>query len=199
MVESITSKRQTTETDIRISIDLEQAGVVSIDTGLPFFDHMLNAMAFHGGFMLTVEARGDIEVDPHHLVEDTGLVLGDCLATAVETYRPIHRYGYAVIPMDDALSEVTIDACGRPYLDFRADFPQSRSGEFDMWLVREFLLGLTNRSKINLHARCRYGINSHHMAEALFKALGISLKKAFSPAGGKVRSTKGVLHEDKEN
>ncbi len=195
-------ERKTKETEITVALDIRRPGEVSVETGLPFFDHLLKAMAFHGDFHLEVKASGDIEVDPHHLVEDTGLVLGEGLRKALGEKRPVQRYGHAVIPMDDALSEVTIDACGRPYLDFKAVFPQDRSGGFDMWLIREFLLALANRAQINVHAACRRGENSHHMAEALFKALGIALKSAFSTdsagAAG-VRSTKGVLHEEPEN
>ena len=192
-------ERKTKETDITISLDIDREGDVSIATGVPFFDHLLTAMAFHGGFVLDVKASGDIEVDPHHLVEDTGLVLGECLKKTLDEGVNVNRYGHAVIPMDDALSEVTIDACGRPYLDFRAVFPQERSGDFDMWLIREFLLGLANRGLLNIHAACRYGENSHHMAEALFKALGIALKEGFIRLPVGVRSTKGVLHEKGQN
>jgi len=194
-----TTERKTKETNIIAGIDIEKASGLSVSTGIPFFDHILTSMAFHGGFMLEVEASGDIDVDPHHLVEDTGLVIGDCLKKHLESSANVHRYGYAIIPMDDALSEVVIDACGRPYLEFRAVFPQDRSGSFDMWLIREFFLALANRAGINIHAICRYGENSHHMAESLFKALGISLKQSFAPTKGEVRSTKGILHEGEQN
>ena len=188
-----TVKRQTKETDIAMTVDIEHAGEVSVKTGVPFFDHILFSMAFHGRFHIDVVASGDTEVDPHHLVEDTGLVFGDCLKRYLDTGVTIGRYGHAVIPMDDALSEVTVDACGRPYLEYRAAFPQSRSGDFDMWLIREFLLGLTNKACINIHAACRYGNNSHHMAESLFKALGLALKQGFAKDPGNIRSTKGIL------
>jgi imidazoleglycerol-phosphate dehydratase len=191
------TSRKTKETDITISLDITGPGSVSVDTGVPFFDHLLTAMAFHGGLGLDVVAKGDIEVDPHHLVEDIGLVLGDTLKKSSKD--GMQRYGHAVVPMDDALSEAVIDACGRPYLEYRAAFPQERSGDFDMWLIREFLLALSNRAMINIHALCRYGENSHHMAESLFKALGIAIKAAFTPTAGGVRSTKGVLRESGEN
>ena len=192
---SQTTKRKTKETDITITIDIDQPGEVSVKTGLPFFDHILTSMAFHGGFRMEIAASGDIEVDPHHLVEDTGIVLGECLKKHLGSGLTVRRFGHAVIPMDDALSEVTIDACNRPYLELRAVFPQDRSGAFDMWLIREFLLALANGAGINLHASCRYGENSHHMAESLFKALGIALKEGFAARPGAVRSTKGILHE----
>ena len=188
--------RKTKETEISILLDMSASGEPEIDTELPFFDHILHSMAFHGGFSLKITARGDIDVDPHHLVEDTGLVLGDALLSTIEDTQSIARYGNGIIPMDEALSEVTIDACGRPYLVYRAEYPQDRSGSFDMWLIREFLLALSNRARINIHAHCRYGDNSHHMAESLFKALGISLKQSYSPRSDRLRSTKGVLHND---
>lgn len=189
------TNRKTRETEIKLKLDIEIPGEVRVATTLPFFDHILTSMAFHGGFFLDIEASGDTEVDPHHLVEDTGLVLGEALNMHLDTGANVNRYGHAVIPMDDSLSEVTIDACGRPYLVFRAVFPQERSGEFDMWLIREFLLALTNRAALNIHAICRYGANSHHMAESLFKALGIALKQSLAPLSGGIRSTKGILHE----
>ena len=189
-------ERRTKETDITVTLDVRAAGTVSVNTGLPFFDHMLHAMAFHGGFLLEVKAVGDIDVDPHHLVEDTGLVLGEALKKTLSDGEGIRRYGSAVVPMDDALSEVVVDACGRPYLEFRADFPQARAGAFDTWLIREFLLALANKAQINVHATCRYGENSHHMAEALFKALGMALCSAFAADATGIRSTKGVLHEE---
>ncbi|QEN09886.1 imidazoleglycerol-phosphate dehydratase [Oceanispirochaeta crateris] len=168
---------------------------VSLNTGLPFFDHMLNAMAFHGGFTLNIEAVGDLLVDPHHLIEDTGLVLGDALMQTFEETGALVRYGHSVIPMDDALSEVTIDVCRRPYLVLEADWPQISAGNFDYFLIKEFLQALANRGGLNVHASCRYGTNSHHMAEALFKALGRSLFAAFCPAADKSKgmSTKGLI------
>lgn len=191
----ITISRKTKETEIDLAIDMSSSEPVDIRTTIAFFDHMLTAMAFHGGFAFRIAAKGDTHVDPHHLVEDAGLVLGDSLAEHVTSRGPVFRYGHAVIPMDDALSEVTVDACGRPYLVFSAEFPQPRSGDFDNSLAREFLLALTNRAGINLHAACRYGRNGHHMLESLFKALGIALKQAYAPAARGVRSTKGVLGE----
>ena len=187
--------RETKETAIRLGLDIHNGPEVSLNTGLPFFDHMLNAMAFHGGFTLKVEAKGDLEVDPHHLIEDTGLVLGDALAKTFKQTGAIKRYGHSVIPMDDALSEVTIDVCRRPYLVFMADWPQESAGNFDFFLIQEFLQALANRGGLNIHAHCRYGANSHHMAEALFKSLGRALFSAFIPAGENSgnMSTKGMI------
>jgi imidazoleglycerol-phosphate dehydratase len=187
-----TIERTTRETGIRVELGLEGPGEVKIETGLPFFDHMLRSMAFHGRFGLVIKAAGDVEVDPHHLVEDVGIVLGDALHACLEKAGSVERYGHSVIPMDDALSEVCIDVCDRPYLAYTAIFPQNRCGDFDIHLLREFLLGLANRARINLHVICRAGENSHHMAEALFKALGRALKSAYTPAASGM-STKGGL------
>lgn len=187
--------RETKETSIHLELDMHNGPSVELNTGLPFFDHMLNAMAFHGGFTLNVEARGDIEVDPHHLIEDTGLVLGDALMKTFEETGAVNRYGHSVIPMDDALSEVIIDVCRRPFLVLNADWPQESAGNFDYFLIKEFLQALANRGGLNIHALCRYGENSHHMAEALFKALGRSLFEAFQRvnSGEKSMSTKGII------
>jgi len=191
----IVVNRETKETVIRLELDMHKGPEVSVTTGLPFFDHMLNAMAFHGGFTLKIEARGDLEVDPHHLIEDTGLVLGDALLKTFEAAGGVKRYGHSIIPMDDALSEVIIDVCRRPYLVLNADWPQESAGNFDYFLIREFMLALSNRGGLNIHAHCRYGNNSHHMAEALFKSLGRALYQAFLPAGDDMEkmSTKGMI------
>lgn len=191
----VTIERTTKETQIRLSLDLDRRDAPKVATGVPFFDHMLTAFAFHGGFYLEVSARGDLEVDPHHLVEDTGLVLGDAFKKAQETRGGLVRYGHSVIPMDEALSEVVVDACGRPYWVYEAAFPQSHAGTFDLSLIREFLIAFTNRAQVNLHALCRYGANGHHMAEALFKALGKALAQAYAPrdGGSAAMSTKGVI------
>jgi imidazoleglycerol-phosphate dehydratase len=190
-----TIERKTKETQITLTLDLDRHEAPKIATGVPFFDHMLTAFAFHGGFFLELGARGDVEVDPHHLVEDTGLVLGDAFKKAQEARGGVVRYGHSVIPMDEALSEVTVDACGRSYWVYTADFPQSHAGTFDLSLIREFVIAFANRAQVNLHAHCRYGANGHHMAEALFKALGKALAQAYAPrAGGDAAmSTKGLI------
>ena len=182
--------RRTSETQITVRIGLDDgAGGVSIDTPVPFFSHMLEAMSFHGGFALSVLARGDIEVDPHHLVEDVGLVLGDCLREA-RGDAPVVRFASALVPMDDALAEVVVDVGGRAYVHYEASYPQPAAGDFDVALVREFLLALAMRAQINVHATVRRGANSHHMVEALFKALGRALAAAYAPSG-RAMSTKG--------
>lgn len=186
--------RKTKETTISLDLDMDQKGPQNLQCGLPFFEHMLNAMAFHGNFLLTVKATGDLEVDPHHLVEDLGLVLGQALLETQEKGPALSRYGHSIIPMDDALSEAVIDACRRPYLVYKADFPQAYAGNFDLSLAREFFLALSNKAQINLHLECRYGLNSHHMLESLFKALGKALKAAYIPAPDNAPlSTKGLL------
>jgi imidazoleglycerol-phosphate dehydratase len=166
-----------------------------VDTAAPFFDHMLTAMAFHGGFGLNLSARGDINVDYHHLVEDTGLVLGDAFHQLFEKTGAVARFGHAVIPMDDALAEAVIDVAERPCLIYQARFPQPYSGIFPMDLLKEFFSAFTQKARINLHLLCRYGDNSHHMAEALFKAFGKALRAAYTPGdtSREEMSTKGVL------
>ncbi len=190
-----TIERQTKETQIRLSLDLDRKDAPKISTGVPFFDHMLTAFSFHGGFYLEVVATGDLEVDAHHLVEDTGLVLGDAFKKVQELRGGVLRYGHSIIPMDEALSEVVIDACGRPFWVFTAAFPQTHAGDFDLSLIREFLIAFTNRAQVNLHAHCRYGANGHHMAESLFKALGKALAQAYTSkdGGSASMSTKGVI------
>jgi imidazoleglycerol-phosphate dehydratase len=186
--------RETKETRIRAALALDTRDGISIDTGVPFFDHMLHAMSFHGGFSLEVQASGDIEVDPHHVVEDVGLVIGDCFSRILTESDALVRFGHGIVPMDDALSEAVVDAGGRPYLVYEADFPQSHAGSFQMALFGEFFWAFSVRSRCNLHLLCRYGTNSHHMIEALFKALGLALGRSFSErADGTGMSTKGLV------
>lgn len=191
--ERIEVSRKTKETDITLALSLD--GGANIETGLPFFNHLLGSMAFHGGFGLEIRASGDLDVDPHHLVEDVGLVLGDAFHKLLEKRGGVARFGHMVIPMDDSLSEAIVDVCDRPYLVYRADYPQSLIGSFDVSLLKEFFLAFANRAKINLHLVCRYGDNSHHMAEALFKAMGKALNQAYAPKGmnREGMSTKGAL------
>ena len=187
----IETSRKTKETDVTVGLDLSGPGDIRVDTGLPFFDHLLTSMAFHGGFGLSVKARGDVEVDAHHLVEDTGLVIGNALADILQRCQPVARFGHAVIPMDEALAEVAVDVCGRPTLGYRPRFPQARAGSFDLWLLREFFLALSNQARVSIHVDTRGAENSHHAAEAVFKALGKALAQAYGP--GRAMSTKGGL------
>jgi imidazoleglycerol-phosphate dehydratase len=186
-------KRTTRETDITLKLDFDRPGG-QISTGLPFFDHLLKGMAFHGHFGLTIEATGDLEIDPHHLVEDVGIVLGQALRSTVETYGHVRRFGSSLIPMDEALSEAVVDASGRAYLVYAAEYPQEYCGRFQMPLLKEFFHALAYNGGLTLHLTCRYGSNSHHMAEALFKALGKALTQAFlMTEDGEAASTKGSL------
>lgn len=186
-------KRKTKETDITLTLNAD-GGSISISTGLPFFDHLLTAMIFHGDMGINLKAQGDLEIDPHHLVEDTGLVLGAALQKTVDTYGAIKRFGHTVIPMDEALSEITLDVCGRPCLVYNADYPQEYSGQFQMALLAEFFAALVSSAGMSLHADCRYGDNSHHMAESLFKALGKAIKISYKHTSSeKIMSTKGKL------
>jgi imidazoleglycerol-phosphate dehydratase len=195
MGRAVEIERITRETEIHLKLDMN-GGESRITTGLPFFDHLLEAMAFHGAMSLNLTAKGDIDRDPHHLVEDVGISLGLALGKTVREYGHIDRFGQAVIPMDDALAEAVIDAGGRPYLVYRAEFPQSHCGNFDTALLREFFLGVVNGGRINLHLHGRYGENSHHIAEALFKTFGRALRTAYRPrAEAQPASTKGTLEE----
>lgn len=191
MERKVTIDRATRETDISLTLDPDAAGEPAVRTGVSFFDHMLSSMSFHGGFALAVKGKGDLEVDAHHLVEDVGLVLGQALSAVLEK-GPVGRFGHAVVPMDEALSEVTIDVCGRPTLVFNASFPQPYAGTFDLALLREFFGGLASAARISLHVDVRRGENAHHMAECAFKALGRALKQAYA-ADRREMSTKGRI------
>lgn len=183
--------RVTGETDVSITMDLDGGGR-SISTGLGFFDHMLTALAVHGGLGLTVEARGDWEVDCHHTVEDVGIVLGQALGQALGDKSGLRRYGHAYIPMDEALGFCAVDVSGRPFLVFQGEFPQERVGEYDSCMTEEFFRAVAMNAGLTLHLRCEYGKNTHHMVEALFKAFAHALKDAVVREEG-VLSTKGVL------
>jgi imidazoleglycerol-phosphate dehydratase len=187
----VSIERKTRETDISVTLDPESSEPPAVGTGVPFFDHMLSSMAFHGRFHLAVNGTGDIDVDPHHLVEDVGLVLGQAFSAILEK-GSVLRFGHAVVPMDEALSEVTIDVCGRPTLALHADFPQPRIGTFDLSLMREFFTGFCSQARISLHVDVRRGGNSHHMAESAFKALGRALRQAYS-ADDSEMSSKGRI------
>ena len=184
--------RATRETDIILVLDPDAAVTGGVATGLPFFDHLLASMAFHGRFGLKLDAKGDLEVDAHHLVEDTGIALGQAFADLFEKTGQVARFGHAVIPMDEALAEVAIDVSGRPTLAWSASFPQPCVGSFDLSLLREFFGGLAAQGRLSLHVETRRGQNSHHMAEAVFKALGRALHEAFAPSGEEM-SSKGRI------
>lgn len=189
--------RTTTETDIRLCLELDGRGEHRIATGIPFLDHMLAQVARHGRFDLELQAKGDLPVDLHHTVEDVGIALGDAFTSALGDKTGIVRYGAARVPMDESLAGVVLDLSGRPYLVFQAPQLQGgRIGEFDADLVREFFQGLTNHLRANLHVRVEYGQNLHHIAEAIFKGLGRALDQAVRQEprlAGIVPSTKGSL------
>lgn len=184
--------RRTKETDVRVALALD-GGPVAVSTGIGFFDHMLHAFAVHGGFGLTVDARGDLEVDGHHTVEDVGIVLGQALSRCLGKRKGIRRFGSAYVPMDEALSFTALDLSNRPYLVYDAPMPQERIGDYDACLTEEFMRALAVNGGITLHMRAFYGRNAHHMTEGLFKSLGLSLKDAVRIQGEGTTSTKGVL------
>lgn len=188
-------RRRTTETDVAVELDLDGQGSHRVKTGLPFFDHMLAQLGKHGLFNLTVRAKGDLEVDPHHTLEDVGLALGEAFDQALGKRIGIRRYGEATVPMDDALGWVAVDLSGRAYMAYRADGLVGKIGEFDATLLKEFFRAFATALKANLHIGIPYGENAHHMAEAVFKAAGRALDVATSldPRVKGIPSTKGKL------
>ncbi len=184
--------RKTKETDIAVSLNLE-GGAVTVNTGIGFFDHMLTALGFYAGFGLELTAKGDLNVDGHHTVEDVGIVLGQALSQALGDKAGITRFGTAFVPMDEALARVVLDISARPYLVCDAAMPQERVGDYDSCLTEEFLRALAVHSGLTLHVKALYGSNAHHITEAIFKALGLALKQAVAVAGQGVTSTKGML------
>ena len=192
MARTATINRRTNETDIALTLSLD-GGAAEISTGIGFFDHMLAQLARHGGFGITLKCLGDLEVDGHHTVEDTGLALGEALREALGDKRGIERYGQAVIPMDEALVLCAADLSGRPCLRYSAEIPAGRVGDFDTELVREFMQAFCNSGMFALHIRQLDGVNSHHIIEAMFKALARALKAAVAVTGEDLPSTKGAL------
>ena len=184
--------RKTKETDISLSLCLE-GGAVSVSTGIGFFDHMLTALAFYTGWGLTLRVEGDLYVDGHHTVEDTGIVLGQAFRQALGNKNGIRRFGAAYVPMDEALCRTVLDCSNRPYLVFQADMPQPMIGGYDSCLTKEFMQAFAVHGGITLHQTCEYGDNAHHITEALYKSLGMALKEAAQVVGSGVTSTKGVL------
>ena len=184
--------RTTNETDISLRLSAA-GGASSISTGIGFFDHMLSAFALHGGFTLVLQAKGDLQVDGHHTVEDVGIVLGDAFAEALGNKAGLARYGMACVPMDEALCFCSLDLSNRPFLVFRAVFPQTQIGGYDACLTEEFLRAFAFHAGITLHMQCPYGQNSHHITEAIFKALGRALRQATQLCQEGPLSTKGVL------
>lgn len=186
-------KRETAETRVELSLELDGSGRADIKTGIGFLDHMLTLLALHGGFDLAVSCRGDLEVDGHHSVEDIGLCLGAAILQALGNKRGINRYGSVILPMDEALILCAVDLSGRPCLRYTAEIPSEKVGDFDTELAREFFQAVANTGLMSLHIRQLDGINSHHIIEGMFKALGRALRQAVQVTGGALPSTKGVL------
>lgn len=187
--------RQTNETQIEISLDLDGTGASKVETGVPFMDHMLDLFMKHGLYDGSIVAKGDVEIDDHHTTEDLGIVLGQAIRQALGDKKGIKRYGHAFVPMDDALAQVYIDCSDRPHLEFRADIPAAKVGTFDTELVHEFLWKFALEARMNVHIIVPYGHNTHHIIEAIFKALARAIDYAiqFDPRVTGVPSTKGLL------
>lgn len=186
-------ERKTKETDIAVEMNLDGRGRYDIGTGVGFFDHMLTHLSKHSGIDLTVKARGDLEVDAHHTVEDVGICLGETLNKALGDKKGIVRFGNAVVPMEDAKAEVSVDLSGRPYLVYHAKYGSEKIGEFDVQCIEEFWRAFSTAGRMNLHIEVPYGTNSHHIAEAIFKAVGQALGRAVTVTGTEIPSTKGTL------
>ena len=187
--------RKTTETEVSIEINLDGAGSGSIVTTIAFMDHMLNLFAKHGLIDLTIKSKGDTHIDDHHLVEDIGICLGDAVKETIGDKKGIARYGSAIVPMDESLCSVAMDISGRPYLIYNVEFKSKKAGKFDYSLIKEFFKSFSDHSGITLHINLIYGKNSHHIAEAIFKAFALALRRAVTIHGRVkgVLSTKGSL------
>ncbi len=188
-------ERKTRETDIKMFLNLDGTGKTELRTGIPFLEHMLNLMSRHGFLDLKLEASGDLEIDAHHLVEDIGIVLGKALGEAMGGKEGIQRYGFFILPMDEALVMVSLDLSDRPFLVYNVDIPAEKVGDFDTELLEEFFRAFAFEARMTLHLKLIHGKNSHHIMEALFKALGRSLDQALQidPRVEGVPSTKGIL------
>ncbi len=188
--------RNTNETRVAVSLNLDGTGKQSIDTGVPFLDHMIDQIARHGLIDLDVKCEGDVHIDDHHTVEDVGITLGQAVAKAVGDRKGITRYGHSYVPLDEALSRVVIDFSGRPGLEYHIPFTRSHVGRFDVDLTREFFQGFVNHALVTMHIDNLRGSNAHHQAETVFKAFGRALRMALTPdarSQGVIPSTKGVL------
>ena len=195
MARIATKKRTTKETDIEVTLNLDGTGNNQIDTGIGFFDHMLDGMARHGLFDLTVKVNGDLDVDCHHTIEDTGIVIGQAILEAVGDKAGIKRFGHMILPMDETLVLSAVDLCGRPYLSFQAEFTREKVGEMETEMVKEFFYAVSYAAQMNLHIKVLDGGNNHHIIEAMFKAFAKALDEAtsFDPRIAGVLSTKGSL------
>jgi imidazoleglycerol-phosphate dehydratase len=189
-----TVKRKTNETEIEIKLNIDGCGDSEIDTPVPFLNHVLSSFAKHGSFNLGLKATGDAEVDPHHLIEDIGICLGKALAECIGDKKGIRRFGFVIIPMDEAEVTISLDLGGRPYLRYSVEILNEKIENMSTMLVRDFFKALVDNSSMNLHISKNVGVNSHHIIEAVFKAFGIALKNAVSRGyGTSIPSTKGML------
>ena len=191
-----TVTRNTLETQITVSLNLDGTGVAKLATGVPFLDHMLDQIARHGLIDLDIQAKGDLHIDAHHTVEDAGITFGQAFAQALGDKKGIRRYGHAYVPLDEALSRVVIDLSGRPGIEYHVDYTRARIGDFDVDLFLEFFRGFINHAGVTLHIDNLRGTNAHHQAETIFKAFGRALRMAVEPdvrMGDVMPSTKGVL------
>lgn len=189
-------KRDTLETQITVELDLDGGGKNSLDTGVPFLEHMLEQIARHGLLDVSIQAKGDLHIDAHHTVEDIGITLGQAFTQALGDRKGIRRYGHAYVPLDEALSRVVIDFSGRPGLEYHVSFARARIGDFDVDLLHEFFQGFVNHANVTLHIDCLRGDNAHHIAETVFKAFGRAIRMAAEPdprMAGMMPSTKGSL------
>ncbi|HHH45369.1 MAG TPA: imidazoleglycerol-phosphate dehydratase HisB [Gammaproteobacteria bacterium] len=189
-------ERNTLETQIAVALDLDGSGKTSLDTGVPFLEHMLDQVARHGLLDVSIKAKGDLHIDAHHTVEDIGIALGQAFDQALGDKKGIRRYGHAYVPLDEALSRVVIDFSGRPGLEYHARFARARIGDFDVDLLHEFFQGFVNHARVTLHIDCLRGDNAHHVAETVFKAFGRAIRMAVAPderMAGMMPSTKGSL------
>lgn len=185
--------RKTKETDVAVELNLDGAGKYEIDTGIGFLDHMLTHFSKHGKIDLVVKAKGDLNVDAHHTVEDIAICLGECLLKTLGDKKGIARYGHSSVPMEEALANVSVDLSGRPSCVYNVDYRTDKIGDFDVECLEEMLRSFSNNGKFNLHINVPYGTNSHHIAEAIFKGLGQALAAAVGIVGTDVPSTKGLL------
>lgn len=189
-------ERNTLETQVSVKLNLDGTGVSKLETGMPFLDHMLDQVARHGLIDLDIQGKGDLHIDAHHTAEDVGISFGQAFSKAVGDKKGICRYGYAYVPLDEALSRVVIDLSGRPGLEFEVDFSRARIGDFEVDLFQEFFQGFVNHAGVTLHVDGLRGANAHHVAETVFKAFGRALRMALEPdprMQGILPSTKGAL------
>ena len=192
-MKSASLQRKTKETDIETELRIDGSGIVTIDTGIGFFDHMLSSFALHAAFDLSIRCSGDLTVDSHHTIEDVGILLGKAFAQAIEDRSKIARYGSAIIPMDESLARAVVDICGRSFLFFDADFKDSMIGTMSTQMIEEFWRAFSANAQLTLHIEVLHGRNDHHKAEAIFKAVAHALRQAVIPNEKGVLSVKGAL------